>query len=72
MPTSAIQPKKGLGRILRKFQGYYLEDIECKFCPQYRGKARGCPLIMCEFEQERQEAIESGRIERPYKRITDW
>ena len=71
-PVSTIRAKKGAARVLGKFRGYYLDDIDCKYCPRFRGKVQGCPLAVCEFERERQEAIDHGRVKRPYTRISDW
>jgi len=45
-----------------RFQGYYLDNISCKFCVNYRGKKRGCVLSACAFEEEKLDAIKNGRI----------
>lgn len=51
-------------RNLNAFQGYYLEDADCKHCLYYRGKKRGCKLDSCCCEDEKLDAISKGRIKR--------
>ena len=61
------KPKNRANNISRqqsRFQGYYLDDISCKFCVNYRGKKRGCILSACDFEEEKMDAIKHGRIKR--------
>jgi len=43
---------------------YYLDDISCHYCINYRGKKRGCILTACDFEEEKLDAIKYGRIKR--------
>lgn len=38
---------------------YEMEDVECKFCTEYRGKKRGCPHKVCPWLAER---IEAGAV----------
>ena len=47
-----------------RWEGYYLSDIECKTCTNFRGKKRGCILSECEFEEEKLGAVKNGRIKR--------
>ena len=56
--------KKNNTRRYNKFEGYYLEDCNCSVCPNYRGKKKGCKLTKCCCENEKQDAIKSGRIKR--------
>ena len=35
---------------------YKMEDVECKFCTEYRGKKRGCAHVVCPWLAERIEA----------------
>lgn len=35
---------------------YKMEDVECKFCTEYRGKKRGCAHAVCPWLAERIEA----------------
>jgi hypothetical protein len=58
-------------RIHNKWTGYFLEDIECKFCPNYLGKKKGCKYSKCQFDEEKQDAVANGRIKRE-KRIGRW
>ena len=56
---------------LRAFN-HYLEDMECKYCLNYKGKnklySNGCQRDICEFISERWDAIKNGR----YKREKNW
>ncbi|MDL2293801.1 hypothetical protein LJC60_04135 [Ruminococcaceae bacterium OttesenSCG-928-D13] len=42
---------------LNKFNGYTLEDCDCKLCLHYAGKGKPCPLETCCCEDEKREAI---------------
>lgn len=35
---------------------YEMEDVDCKFCTEYRGKKRGCTQAVCPWLAERMEA----------------
>ena len=50
-------------RIYDKWHGYYLEDCECLLCLYYVKKHR-CSLNICCCEEEKHDAVVSGRIER--------
>ena len=62
-----MRPQKSKGRN-QKFQsrgkGYFLSDIECKYCINFRGTKRGCALSKCDFEDEKRDAIKHRRIKR--------
>ena len=62
------KPKNRANNISReqnnRLQGYYLDDLSCKFCANYRGKKRGCKLSACDFEDEKLDAIKHNRIKR--------
>jgi hypothetical protein len=51
-------------RNVNKFRGYFLEDCECIYCVNFRGKKRGCKFKKCLFEAEKHDAIKHGRIKR--------
>jgi len=58
----------GLGIISRDtvtFE-YHIEDMDCKSCVNYKGKnikfRNGCQKEICEFFDERREAIKNGRM----------
>ena len=38
---------------------YEMEDVDCKFCTEYRGKKRGCAHAVCPWLAER---IEAGAV----------
>jgi len=52
---------------LRSFE-YYIEDIDCQYCVNYKGKNKlyrnGCQQEICDFFGERRKAVKNGRIER--------
>ena len=48
----------------QKWSKYYLSDISCAYCQYFRGKKRGCPFGECAYEEEKLEAITSGRMVR--------
>ena len=56
--------KKQNERIVNKWHGYYLEDLECQWCLYYISKKRGCSLTSCCCEEEKLDAIKQGRIKR--------
>jgi|GEM_PF-1909435 len=56
---------------VQKFYGYYMEDMDCKLCPFYVGKKKGCKLKKCCCEDEKIDAIANGRIKRA-KRLGRW
>ena len=40
-------------RIASRWEGYYAEDVQCKFCLHYSGyKKHGCTLTSCLYENE--------------------
>ena len=51
-------------RITSNGDGYYLDDIECRNCVNWRGKKRGCSLPDCDYDIDKQIAIKNGRIKR--------
>ena len=51
-------------RIISRWHGYYIEDMECRWCKYYQGKKRGCKLETCCFEDEKLDAIANKRIKR--------
>lgn len=57
-----MRPQKPKDRN-RKWKGYFLDDIACKYCIRYRGK-RGCVKPLCDYECEKPDAIKHGRIKR--------
>lgn len=46
-----------------RWDGYYLSDCDCELCVYYSRK-HGCACDKCCCEDEKQEAIERGRIRR--------
>lgn len=50
--------------IQNRWNGYYLEDIDCLHCIHWRGKRKGCPFRTCAFESEKLDATKNGRIKR--------
>ena len=65
-----MKPKKENVRIINKWEGYYMEDMQCRLCKYYRGK-RGCKFEKCLYEDEKLDAIKNGRIKRE-RRLTSW
>jgi len=65
-----MRPQKPKRRINKsdkaqnRFNNYYLDEISCKYCVNYRGKKRGCVLSACDFEEEKTDAVKHGRITR--------
>jgi hypothetical protein len=62
-----MRPQKPKGRnrkIENRWKGYFLDDIDCKYCVNFRGTKRGCALSKCNFEDEKLDAIKHGRIKR--------
>jgi hypothetical protein len=57
-------------RSVNKWNGYYMEDMECRHCKYYQGK-RGCKLESCCCEDEKLEAITKGKIKRE-RRLSRW
>ena len=55
--------KTSVVRTYDKFE-YHLEDLSCEYCKYYRGKKRGCSREYCCCEDEKQDAIANGRINR--------
>ena len=51
-------------KILNRFNGYFLSDVDCKYCINFRGPKRGCRLSKCDFEEEQLDAIKHDRIKR--------
>jgi len=51
-------------RIQNRWQGYFMEDMDCLHCVHWRGKRKGCPFRACAFEAEKLDAIKNGRIKR--------
>ena len=51
-------------KTLNHFKGYFLSDMDCKYCVNYRGLKRGCRLSECDFDEEKLDAIKHGRIKR--------
>ena len=56
-----------------RFQGYYLEDCDCRYCLYYekRGREKHCARKLCVCNDEIDDAIENGRLfrRRPSKLI---
>jgi hypothetical protein len=47
-----------------KFE-YYLEDLDCQFCANFRKRGgHGCGRSKCEFQDLRDECIANKRIKR--------
>jgi len=56
-------------RIQGKWQGYWLEDIQCIDCLHYRNRGgNGCGRTTCRYEAEKRDAIAHGRIRRKRRR----
>jgi len=53
-----------------RWHGYYMEDLDCTFCMNHKGK-KGCNLSQCAYEEEKLDAIKNGRIKRKH-RIERW
>ena len=47
-----------------KWDGYFLDDVDCKNCLHWKGKKRGCPLPECSYDDEKLAAIKNGRTNR--------
>jgi len=58
-------------RIQQRWHGYYMEDLNCKYCIYWQGKKRGCALSGCTFEEEKRNAIKNGRLKRQ-QRLLLW
>jgi len=56
-----MKAKNGTTIIQNKFKGYFLDDIDCKYCINHISKAKGCRFFTCKFEEEKQQARKSGR-----------
>jgi len=56
-----VLPLKQNVHIFNKFE-YHVEDLDCAYCLN----KKECKKVVCEFEDIRQEAIASGRIEREH------
>ena len=55
-----------------KWQGYSLEDCDCKYCLHYGGKSKGkvkCLAGECVCQEERDEALRQDQAKRPIKFI---
>jgi len=50
-------------RYINKWRGYYMEDMNCRFCRHYGGK-RGCKFAKCRYDEEKLDAVKNGRIKR--------
>lgn len=50
-------------RMVNKFRGYFMEDMQCIHCRFYQGK-RGCKHDKCCCEAEKLDAIINNRIKR--------
>ena len=59
-----IANKKSNVRMVNKWHGYYMEDMECIYCPHYAGKRKSCKREKCCCEDEKLDAIAKGRIKR--------
>jgi len=70
MEENKMRPQKpknranNISRQQNRFREYYLDEISCKYCVNYRGKRKGCVLSACDFEEEKMDAIKHGRIKR--------
>ena len=51
-------------RDVHRWDGYYIEDMDCLFCLYFQGRKRGCPLPVCCCLEEQIDAEEHGRIRR--------
>ena len=56
--------RKDYVRNLNKFEGYFMDDMECRWCKYFQGRKRGCKLDNCCCEDEKLEALAKGRIKR--------
>lgn len=56
--------KKNNVKNLNKWQGYYLENTECRDCLYYKGKVQGCTLTACSCEDIKLDATVKGGIKR--------
>lgn len=61
-PQKPKNRANNISKAQSRAKGYYLDDISCKFCVNYRGRKRGCVLSSCEFEDEKMDAIKHSRI----------
>ena len=58
------KPKNKNRKIQNRWKGYFLDDIACKHCTNFRGTKRGCVLKECDFKEEKLDAIKHSRIRR--------
>ena len=58
-------------RRINKWEGYFLNDCDCIYCENYRGKKHGCKYASCCYAEEKLTAIANGRIKRG-KGATAW
>jgi|GEM_PF-2440606 len=63
-PQKSKRFRKSTTHIQNRWNGYYLEDIDCLHCVHWRGKRKGCPFHSCAFEAEKMDAIRHDRIKR--------
>ena len=50
-------------RIINRFN-YFVEDVACPLCLQWRGRKRGCALAVCPYADIKRDALAHGRIKR--------
>ena len=58
------KPKDRNRKFQNRWKGYFLSDIDCKYCINFRGTKRGCALSECDFTDEKLDAIKHRRIKR--------
>jgi hypothetical protein len=51
-------------RYTQKWQGYFIEDIDCPLCLHWQGRKNGCKHERCLYESEKADALANGRIKR--------
>ena len=64
-----MQKQKNSTKVQNKFDGYYMEDMECKLCANFVDKL--CSRPKCDYIDEKRDAYANGRIKRN-KRIPRW
>ncbi|MCL2516925.1 MAG: hypothetical protein FWF15_00035 [Oscillospiraceae bacterium] len=64
--------RKNNVRSIDKWRGYYLEDCDCSLCKHFAGHKRGCRLEKCICEDEKCDAVTSGRVKRKRRRNRAW
>ena len=58
------QALSGFSHTFNRWDGYYLDDLDCRFCLHYSNSRRGCLLPSCCCVSEALDALAHGRFHR--------